>query len=241
VQAALFVYDIMMVFGTKPLLGVGIMQDVALKIEGPILLMFPRGLHDGVMRFSKLGLGDICFPGAFISMLLRYDAFRGKVWRPPTDSLTPPELKELEALGKDEEAPPGLPGGLPRSLSFATPYFGAGMAFYVLALCVTIVVMLVFEHPQPALLYLSPACIIALFGTALVVGDVAGVLAYSEEDHPQPEEATKKQLEVEPQAETEEVSSPSNKDGDSVLPPAASQEEDDDSSPSKTRRRRRAE
>mmetsp|Transcript_9064 Transcript_9064/g.20936 ORF Transcript_9064/g.20936 Transcript_9064/m.20936 type:complete len:91 (+) Transcript_9064:2-274(+) len=79
--------------------------------------------------------------------------------------------------------------------------------------------MLVFEHPQPALLYLSPACLIALFSVALISGDMKGLMAYTEEDAEEPSKDkpadAKKDVEpapteVEPAVEKETAVSPSS-------------------------------
>lgn len=56
------------------------------------------------------------------------------------------------------------------------------MVAYILGLIVTIFVMYHFKAAQPALLYLSPACIGASFLTSLVLGDVKPLLDYKEED-----------------------------------------------------------
>ncbi|KAF8161064.1 peptidase A22B, signal peptide peptidase [Crassisporium funariophilum] len=52
------------------------------------------------------------------------------------------------------------------------PYFYAGMVGYVLGLVTTMVVMDVFGKAQPALLYLSPACILSFVITAVVRGEL---------------------------------------------------------------------
>jgi minor histocompatibility antigen H13 len=50
-------------------------------------------------------------------------------------------------------------------------YFIAVNIGYLLAMVCTIVVMLVFDHGQPALLYLVPGCCFAVLGTAMVKGE----------------------------------------------------------------------
>lgn len=64
-------------------------------------------------------------------------------------------------------------------------YFNASFIAYIVGLVTTIVVMSVFKHAQPALLYLVPACILSPFSLALIKGDLKAMLAY--EDHPQQE------------------------------------------------------
>lgn len=45
------------------------------------------------------------------------------------------------------------------------------MVGYLLAIITTIVIMLIFEHGQPALLYLVPGTILAVLLTAVVKGE----------------------------------------------------------------------
>ena len=60
-------------------------------------------------------------------------------------------------------------------------YFYSCFIAYFLGLVATIVVMVVFQHPQPALLYLVPACITVPVGVAYLKGDVEKMFAYSDE------------------------------------------------------------
>ncbi|KYK67851.1 putative minor histocompatibility antigen h13 [Toxoplasma gondii TgCatPRC2] len=48
--------------------------------------------------------------------------------------------------------------------------------------------MLVFQHPQPALLYIVPFCLFSLFGAAALNGQVKEVLAYREDEEEKPAE-----------------------------------------------------
>ncbi|KAG2756159.1 peptidase A22B, signal peptide peptidase [Suillus brevipes Sb2] len=52
-------------------------------------------------------------------------------------------------------------------------YFYATLAAYISGLVTTMTVMHVFGKAQPALLYLSPACIVALFGVGIVRGELS--------------------------------------------------------------------
>uniref|UniRef100_A0A0G4G4Y0 Signal peptide peptidase n=1 Tax=Chromera velia CCMP2878 TaxID=1169474 RepID=A0A0G4G4Y0_9ALVE len=134
--------------------GTEVMVTVAKAFEGPAKLIFPASLDP--WKQSILGLGDIVIPGIFISMCLRYDAVRaGKNFRKDSveDTLQ----------------------------SFPKPYFTAAMVMYSLGLATTAAVMFVFDHPQPALLYLVPFCLASLYGTALVKGDFAEMWKYTEE------------------------------------------------------------
>ena len=61
-------------------------------------------------------------------------------------------------------------------------YFNASFLAYIVGLITTVVVMTVFKHAQPALLYLVPACISFPLILALLKGDFKSLFAY--EDHP---------------------------------------------------------
>jgi len=61
-------------------------------------------------------------------------------------------------------------------------YFNSGFIAYFLGLVLTIVVMVVFEHPQPALLYLVPSCLGIPFMVAYFNGQLKEFINYSEED-----------------------------------------------------------
>lgn len=64
---------------------------------------------------------------------------------------------------------------------FVKPYFYACLIAYLAGLLTTITVMHVFKAAQPALLYLSPACISAPFLVALVRGELKSLFAYTAE------------------------------------------------------------
>lgn len=64
-----------------------------------------------------------------------------------------------------------------RSLQRGTNfYFNVTLAAYILGLLVAFVVMLLFRHGQPALLYLAPACISTPLFLAVVRGDIQAML-----------------------------------------------------------------
>jgi len=60
-------------------------------------------------------------------------------------------------------------------------YFLATNLGYLFAIIATIVVMLVFEHGQPALLYLVPGVIIAVLMTSCCKGEYKEMMDFSEE------------------------------------------------------------
>merc|ERR1719402_2189569 len=67
-------------------------------------------------------------------------------------------------------------------------YFYATFVAYILGLVLTIFVMHVYKHAQPALLYLVPACLGVPLFLALVRGDIKSMFKY--EDHPEEETET---------------------------------------------------
>jgi len=69
-------------------------------------------------------------------------------------------------------------------------YFYTTFIAYILGLCGTIVVMHVFKHAQPALLYLVPACLGAPILMALIRGDIKSMFSYA--DHPEEDEEDEK-------------------------------------------------
>lgn len=64
----------------------------------------------------------------------------------------------------------------PRSLlggNFPKPYFTASMVGYTLGMLTTLGVMEFSQSAQPALLYLAPGVLVAIWGTAYIRGDIA--------------------------------------------------------------------
>lgn len=67
-------------------------------------------------------------------------------------------------------------------------YFYTSFLAYIIALFLTIFVMHVFKHAQPALLYIVPLCLILPLTVALIKGDLKTMFAYR--DHEEEEEKT---------------------------------------------------
>ncbi|KAI5816574.1 signal peptide peptidase-domain-containing protein [Pyronema omphalodes] len=160
----LFFYDIFFVFYTP------LMVTVATTLDVPIKLLFPRPgkLDDGSRALAMLGLGDIVLPGIFIAMALRYD-----LWR----------FYEIKHLGFWDSVSIG---------SFPKTYFNASMVGYVVGMVTTLVVMHVFKHAQPALLYLVPGVLSAVWGTAAAKGELSTMWNYTEEGEIEEEKDEKK-------------------------------------------------
>jgi len=67
-------------------------------------------------------------------------------------------------------------------------YFMTTFVAYILGLAGTIVVMHVFKHAQPALLYLVPACLGAPLLVALISGEMKALFDYNEEEEEEEDE-----------------------------------------------------
>ncbi|RIB09847.1 signal peptide peptidase-domain-containing protein [Gigaspora rosea] len=148
----LFFYDIFWVFGTE------VMVTVAKSFDAPIKVVWPKqwiGLQpDEALQFTMLGLGDIVVPGIYVALCLRFD--------------------HSNYLKKNPKAS--------RYSIFPTPYFRNCFTAYILGLVTTIVVMHTFKAAQPALLYLSPACILSVLATGIVKNQLKDVFNYSADD-----------------------------------------------------------
>ncbi|KAI9023505.1 signal peptide peptidase-domain-containing protein [Phycomyces nitens] len=153
--AGLFFYDIFWVFGTD------VMVSVAKNFDAPIKVLWPRdaiGFFLGdptATGFTMLGLGDIVIPGAFVALCLHFD--RHMAWK-------------------------RNPVGDFRSTDFPKPYFIACYVAYIAGLATTMGVMHIFHAAQPALLYLSPACIMSALLTAAVRGEIKELFSFSDEE-----------------------------------------------------------
>ncbi|KAI6026196.1 signal peptide peptidase-domain-containing protein [Pisolithus microcarpus] len=67
-----------------------------------------------------------------------------------------------------------------KAKSFTKPYFFVTLMSYILGLVTTMTVMHTFSRAQPALLYLSPACILAFLVTAFFRGEFRDAWAWSD-------------------------------------------------------------
>ena len=168
---ALFFYDIFFVFGTD------VMLTVAKSIDAPIKILFPTDWSADPPKFSLLGLGDIVIPGIFMAMCLRYDVLR---------SLNVKAVNRLAEAGDASEVV-----GMLRKSAANSPktYFNGCVIGYILAMIVTVVIMLVFEHGQPALLYLVPGCLGSVLLNALIKGELTSIWEFSEENFVNDEKA----------------------------------------------------
>jgi len=79
-----------------------------------------------------------------------------------------------------------------KQTSFKKPYFFVTLTAYVVGLIITMAVMHMLKTAQPALLYLSPACILSLVATAVVRGELEDVWKWSDD----PEQSREKKVAV---------------------------------------------
>jgi len=191
VLLTLLVYDITWVFGGD------VMVTVAKSFEAPIKVVFPKNFaeialyqikglsslrgtkdSDGIWTlFSKhlsqspktkmtmLGLGDIVVPGLFISLALSFDMKMAASSNPGSKLTRRSPLTQWER-----------------------PYFRATMIAYVVGLSVTIGIMHFAKAAQPALLYLSPACVLAVLITASARNELKDLWEYTNTEESDQEE-----------------------------------------------------
>lgn len=155
-RTAALVLVALLVYDAVMVFGTPFMVTVASKLKVPIKLLFPRpdAELDAERPFSMLGLGDIVFPGLLVALLLRIDAHI--------------------ALG-DKVA------SLARHSSFAAPRFLWTLVGYAAGLATTVIVMVIFQHAQPALIYLVPAVLIVSALAITGTGKWSAALAFSDE------------------------------------------------------------
>ena len=109
-----------------------------------------------------LGLGDIVIPGIFIALLLRFDLRNLKKTTPAGSS---------SAVAGSSSAAAENPAKI---------YFYTGFVAYISGLLLTIFIMHVYKHAQPALLYLVPACVGAPIIVATLRGELKTLFSYDD-------------------------------------------------------------
>lgn len=145
----LFFYDIFFVFGTD------VMLTVAKSVDAPIKILFPKDWSADPPAMSLLGLGDIVLPGVFIALCLRYDVLKTL------------NLELISSIGNREGLKKEKEGTLEKilhakAMNANKRYFYGCLVGYMFAIVMTVIVMLLFDHGQPALLYLVPGCLLSV-------------------------------------------------------------------------------
>jgi len=162
----LFFYDIFFVFGTD------IMLTVAKGIKAPIKILFPtKYKEDGTREFNLLGLGDIVLPGVFIALALRFDVLK---------SLDKNWVDEMIASDKAIQVHQKM---VLLGNNVTKKYFLTCLLGYVMAISLTIAIMVIFDHGQPALLYLVPGVLLAVILTSFFNGEFNTMWEHSEDKY----------------------------------------------------------
>ncbi|KAL4870470.1 hypothetical protein BDV12DRAFT_166018 [Aspergillus spectabilis] len=193
ILGSLFFYDIYFVYFTP------LMVTVAKKLDVPIKLLFPRppapSEAPDTVSLAMLGLGDIIIPGMMVGLALRFDLYLYYKWKcvqkarsEGEDSGVVKPVYQTATGGWGERfwaAPtkptePELERPYRHARSFPKTYFKASIVGYTIGMITTLAVMQIFDHPQPALLYLVPGILISLWGTALVKGQVNEMWEFSD-------------------------------------------------------------
>lgn len=99
-------------------------------------------------------------------------------------------LKPLVPQSPPQTIPPS--GRTDIISAFPKIYFYASIFGYVCGMCVTLGIMQVFQHAQPALLYLVPGVLISLWSTALIRGELQQMWDFSEASEEEGNEAKDK-------------------------------------------------
>ena len=118
-----------------------IMKNITLNLDIPLILKFPNSISK--TSFNTIGLGDIIIPGFFISLMLRFDIFLFK--------------------NKNNE-----------ELKFSylnLKYFLNSLIGYIIGIFITISIMIIFKHSQPALLFIVPILFFNVFITSLLFSE----------------------------------------------------------------------
>ncbi|MCJ1475540.1 hypothetical protein MMC13_004203 [Lambiella insularis] len=254
VLTSLFFYDIYFVFFTPLMITVATKLDIPVKLLFPR----PPGADDDPSKkaLSMLGLGDVVLPGIIIGLALRFDLYlyylkmqrpaKGKALDGQHDGSS--EVAEV-SLESATETPESVVKAVYRPATgnwgerfwlgrqndpvsqggrFPKTYFYASVVGYITGMICTLCVMHVFRHGQPALLYLVPAVLISLWGTAFFRADFKTMWEYTEAEE-QPEEKASKKNQSKEQKETK--NSEIDKHSGSVIMESASAENTTSSSP----------
>lgn len=125
--------------------GTDVMVTVAKNLDVPIKILFPYLSGDGEVKNSMVGLGDIVIPGIFVSLCLKFDIEQA--------FLSNPKVRRVADID--------------------LPYFSMCCAGYIYGIIETFLAMFIFDHPQPALLFLVPMCTLPVLLRALARGQLA--------------------------------------------------------------------
>ncbi|MCJ1363766.1 hypothetical protein MMC16_002875 [Acarospora aff. strigata] len=220
ILSSLFVYDIYFVFFTPLMVTVATKLDIPIKLLFP---RPPGPDADPAKQsLSMLGLGDVVLPGMMIGLALRFDLYlfylRKQSHQATVDAHTadigaqenkpgaPDDSKQTVSKAKWHSATGcwGERFWIGQSHVYAgsqhmegrifpKTYFHASLRGYVVGMLVTLGVMQIAGHAQPALLYLVPGVLGSLWGTALLRGDLKEMWEYTEASEEEDEAAQGKE------------------------------------------------
>ena len=145
-----------------------------------------------------LGLGDVVLPGIVIGLALRFDLYLFYLRRQKripaasaggAETIEKAEYFPLAGRWSDHFWTHSLTGrplwakddNKPEApFTFPKTYFQASLVGYVLGLLATLGVMMIWDHAQPALLYLVPGVLGSVWLTAVVRGELSLMWNYTE-------------------------------------------------------------
>ncbi|KAL4924748.1 aspartic endopeptidase [Aspergillus undulatus] len=200
ILGSLFFYDIYFVYFTP------LMVTVAKKLDVPIKLLFPRppapGEAPDTVSLAMLGLGDIIVPGMMVGLALRFDLYlyyklkgtlKARAEGEDSGFIKPVYQSATGGWGErfwarsPRPSEPELKPPYSDARSFPKTYFKASLFGYTFGMITTLAVMQIFDHPQPALLYLVPGVLLSLWGTALVKGQIHEMWEFSDAEEEEDE------------------------------------------------------
>lgn len=181
------------------------MVTVATELDVPIKIVF-----EGPGKASMLGLGDIVLPGIFVGLCLRFDHYMYYYRQQklvPVELETKDESSgqlvtkmqtQRMVIKPDYVNPQGQwgdwfwsskfgkvlsPDATPslKASTFPKPYFYAAMTGYLLAMIVTLAMLILYRHAQPALLYLVPGVVFAVWVTGAARKEIREMWSYTED------------------------------------------------------------
>jgi minor histocompatibility antigen H13 len=243
---ALFIYDIYFVFFTPVMVHVATNLDVPIKLlfPRPDGCILPVGAEEGSAAMEEylkclskkramamLGLGDIVVPGIVMAFALRWDLWRH--YRSLQTTVNGARATKTQQVTKAPYRPATGAWGdrLWTALrmqderlmakNFKKTYFKATVTGYILGMIVTVGVMQVAQHAQPALLYLVPGVLGGLWLTALFRGEVRLLWNYDENEEAAnaTDKAEKKQIKDKKHEKDESPSGPEAEDEMIVVRP----------------------
>ncbi|KAL2842237.1 signal peptide peptidase-domain-containing protein [Aspergillus pseudoustus] len=205
ILGSLFFYDIYFVYFTP------LMVTVAKNLDVPIKLLFPRPPapteSPDTVSLAMLGLGDIIVPGMMVGLALRFDLYlyykrkgilKAKAEGEESGFVRPVFQQATGGWGERFWAPstksnvPQLEIPYQDARSFPKTYFKASLVGYTIGMVTTLAVMQIFDHAQPALLYLVPGILISLWGTALAKSQVHEMWEFNEGEEDEEDASEKK-------------------------------------------------